>query len=772
MNATLDDVWAKSSTASGGTGETLVEHTRRVVQALEGLMRLRPGLPGLLGWDRFWHAAYWACCFHDIGKIAPGFQAQVRENGAIWGQRHEVLSLAFLPWLPLVDDELAWVAAAIASHHRDERVIAKRYPLDLDPEDDPILAIVESLDPVVVNAIHTWLSDWANDEIVSSGLEAYGVRPLAFVECGSSRGALHKAACEGLRGYRRLVRALNSQDGSARNVHVGLHVRGVVMSADRLGSAHAPAMKAVGLGGVGTVLAAMDRVWDCLYEHQRMASGVVNDALLVAPTGSGKTEAAVLWAASGNRGETSRLFYLLPYQASINAMHARLKAFAPGRVGLQHGRSLHALYRGLLEQEIEPRRAAAIARREKSLADLNHPPVRVVTPYQMLKACFRLKGYEAILSDFAGGCFVIDEIHAYEARRLAMILGMVRYLSQHMDTRWFVMSATLPSLIRDALVAVLPRAEKLRAERSLFARFRRHRIQLLDGDLESADGIARIQAAARRGSVLVCCNTVRKAQRVRAALGGSTDQELATVPLLHGGFNARDRRRKEVAVEAAAGVEAAVPRSPIVLVATQVVEVSLNLSFDTIFTDPAPLDALMQRFGRVNRLAGGDVRPVHVFRLPEGGQHVYDPEILRRTMRVLEAHNGEPVDEAAVAEWLDAVYSGPVAEAWRREYADSLCEFEAAVLGTLRPFQSSDELEDLFYDAFDAIEVLPASLEGEYEVLASDDPIAAGELLVSIRKYALGRLQGQGRVTRREEDRLLVVDVPYDGTLGLRVNDD
>lgn len=768
----LQDIWAKSPSKEGEAGETLEDHTRRVVEALVSLMRLRPTLPTQLGWDSFWHAAYWACCFHDTGKIAAGFQAQLREGGSPWGQRHEVLSLAFLSWLRLPDDQLTWVAAAIASHHRDERVIAERYPLGLDPEDDPVAGIVGEVDLRSVHAMHSWLSRWANDEICRAKLAQFGVRSQVFSPCSQSAEELRVQVHAGLRRYRRLVRRLDRGDAIAPDARLGLQLRGAVVSADRLGSAHARPVKPVALGGVKPVLAALDRSWEELYGHQRGGAAVAGDALLVAPTGSGKTEAAVLWAATDARAPLPRLFYLLPYQASINAMHQRLQGYAPGRVGLQHGRALHALYRGLLERDIEPSRAVAIARRERSLARLNHPPIRVLTPYQLLKACFRLKGYEAILHDLTDACFIVDEIHAYEAGRLAMILGMARYLSQHFGARWFVMSATLPSLLREPLLAAFPGAEWVEAESELFARFRRHALHLLDGDLEDQMGLDAIQVAARSGRVLVCCNTVRKAQRVYKALADMLNKESCDVLLLHSGFNARDRLDREKDVIHRAGASSDGGGKPLVLVATQVVEVSLNLSFDTIFTDPAPLDALIQRFGRVHRLPDGSLRPVHVFRCPADGQHVYDGGIVQRTLEVLALHNGEPIDEAAVSGWLDQVYDGQVAEAWRRDYTLALRDFEAAVLGTLRPFVSSEELEELFYDAFDAVEVVPASLLERYDALAPDSPIEADELLLSVRKYVLARLRSEGRVTRRERDRLLVVDVPYDDKTGLRVNDE
>ena len=72
------------------------------------------------------------------------------------------------------------------------------------------------------------------------------------------------------------------------------------------------------------------------------------------------------------------------------------------------------------------------------------------------------------------------------------------------------------------------------------------------------------------------------------------------VELLHGRFNVRDRLAKEKFVRSVAGSKSQ-HRRGIVLVATQVVEVSLDIDLDTIYSDPAPLEALVQRFGRINR---------------------------------------------------------------------------------------------------------------------------------------------------------------------------
>jgi CRISPR-associated endonuclease/helicase Cas3 len=402
---------------------------------------------------------------------------------------------------------------------------------------------------------------------------------------------------------------------------------------------------------------------------------------------------------------------------------------------------------------------------------LHHHPLRVLTPYQLLRGAFRLKGYEALLTDTVNGLFIFDEIHAYDPQRLGMILGMMEYLQSHLGGRFLVMSATFPSILRRVLQQVLGRAVEVSAGDALYQAFARHTLRLVEGRITDTHVLEHIARLAREGnSVLVVCNTVATALTVHKCLAGRLEKDGITTELLHSRFNARDRFTKEVRLLDEMGTQNRNrPGGSVVLVATQVVEVSLDIDFDTLFTEPAPLESLVQRFGRVNRGRRHAVRDVHVLRTPPDGQHVYMDRYVTLALQTLEKHENEVIDESTVGRWLDSIYCGSIEEQWDREVQRWRVEFFEACLADLRAFQSKPELAEAFDRMFDGTEVLPRSLLAEYECLQDEDPLRASELLVPISSRQLCMLRSAGKVSSRLGDDPMIVDVPYDPNEGLQL---
>ncbi len=774
-----DTIWAKSAEkGKAGQAESLARHTWYVLERLAEAIRLRPNLPTALGFPRLWNCLFWACFLHDFGKAARGFQERLRGGGK-WLHRHEVLSLAFLDWIAdaLSDEECRWVAAAIVSHHKDADEIQLMYMDPTDPADEPLITLVDEINDEVKSSLWRWLNECAVSWIEALGLGSFGIQvPTLPPQAEALQDVREQGAARiryWLQTYRRWLKRLDRSDEDSLIIGT-LALRGHLISSDHMASAHTDELPSSLLSRPSDLLTRLQINESNLYAHQKTCVTTRGSAVLIAPTGSGKTESALLWACAQTDGTrpVPRLFYTLPYQASMNAMFDRLnkKAF-PRQVGLEHSRSTLALYRRLLDQDYTPQNAARIARWSKNLARLGYFPVRVLSPYQILKAPYRLKGYESLLSDFFDAAFVLDEVHAYDPARLAMILATVKYLRERFGARFFVMSATISSLLQAKLVDALGPFTLIRATPDLFAQFQRHRLLVRDGDILSDASLTQIAEVARSGqSVLVCCNTVKRTQtaydELRRKFG---DEGKAKVLLLHGCFNGRDRLAKETIIQKATGLHSRERRS-IVLVATQVVEVSLDIDLDVIYTDPAPLEALLQRFGRVNRqMRLKEGAYTYVFREPADGQHVYEDDLVSATLAMLEkqAKTAPLINEDRISDWLDEIYSGEIADRWNKRYDQVYAEFSDACLTTLRAFNSDEGLEQAFYQAFDSIEVLPACLEEQYSQLAQDEPLEASQLLVPLRYSQFCRLHAQGKVWRTERDWPPIADVLYTAERGL-----
>lgn len=770
-------IWAKSAEkGQAGRPESLARHTWGVLEKLAEAVHLRPDLPAQIGFPGLWNCLFWACFLHDFGKAARGFQERLR-GGEKWPHRHEVLSLAFLDWIAgaLADEERQWVAAAIVYHHRDPAEIHSLYRDLGDPDEDPLIDRLAEISDEAQSGLWRWLKECPSCWIQTLGLGDKGIRLPILPEQAEAIRFVREQGVARVRYWlganRYWLRTLAHADRRALTVGT-LALRGHLTSADHMASAHTGKAPTPLLTRPADLLARLEIKPETLYAHQRACAQAYGSTVLIAPPGSGETEAALLWAcAQATDIPVPRLFYTLPYQASMNAMYDRLRAEAfPGQVGLEHSRSTLALYRRWLQEDYTPLRAAIEARSANNLAHLNYFPVRVLSPYQILKAPYRLRGYEELLSDLFQAAFIFDEIHAYEPGRLGIILATVKYLREQLGARFLVMSATLPGLLQARLGQALGKYTLVRATPDLFARFRRHELHLLDGDLLANHYLDQITGLAVQGcSVLVCCNTINRAQQVYGELCNRLPDRVEPI-LLHGGFNGRDRLEKENAIRAATGSRSS-ERRPIVLVATQVVEVSLDIDLDVIYTDPAPLEALIQRFGRINRRHLRDCAPVNVLTEPNDGQGVYEEDMVRATLAVLAENNDRMIDEEATADWLNAVYQGAISERWNRAFDFAYDEFEGACLRTLRAFGTDRNLEELFYKAFDGIEVLPACLEEKYQrLMEAGEPLEASQLTVSIRWGRYCKLRREGKV--REEHEVSsprVVDVGYSSELGLLV---
>jgi len=176
-----------------------------------------------------------------------------------------------------------------------------------------------------------------------------------------------------------------------------------------------------------------------------------------------------------------------------------------------------------------------------------------------------------------------------------------------------------------------------------------HKIGLLDElDLVIRDAIANNQ------KILFVCNQVKRSQNLYKQL--SDHYPDISKMLIHSRFKRCKRSQLESDLKNIYNESS----EACLVVSTQVVEVSLDISFDLMITECAPIDALIQRFGRINRKRTKDTigkyKPIYVIAPPEKKSDAlpYDIEVLKLTYQVLPS--GELMKEKDAQAMIDSVY--------------------------------------------------------------------------------------------------------------------
>ena len=769
----LEKILAKSP-GSGLVSESLTQHTQNTIIALSWLKDRFVQLDKICANQNIWHEVFWACCFHDAGKMAKSFQEILEGKSQSWYHRHEIASLAVIS--PLFFDneqELQWVIAGIISHHRDaNEILEQRYNPKFSEEDLDLEGVIKEIDPNNVHDFLLWLEENSFNWIKEFGFYHLNVHPLRL-SANFTEGDFQIQAVQNvyryLKIYRSIISDLKKKSPYTPENRLAIVLRGLITQADHLASAYASPLSQAEFPLKDEVKSLLKI--ESLYKYQEEVSNTSGSVIFTAPTGSGKTEASILWAGKQNSEKRgSHFIYLLPYQASLNTMYRRLqKLFRTQEIALLHGRSLQTIYKELMKNEINPGKADMIARRQQDLAKLHHPFIWCTTPYQLLKAAYRLPGYESLWTNLAHSLIVIDEFHAYEPVRMGMFIELLKELKINWDATLCCMTATMPAWLKRLIASSLADREIHITDQKLL-NLVRHRINLIRANIKDEILLSIIKKEIdARNKILVCVNTVNEAQnfyeKLKGEFGGNN------LVLMHSRFCLRDRLNKELEIEKNLE-DTDFGCYPKVVVATQVIEVSLNLDFDAIITEPAPLEALIQRFGRVNRFGKKGIVPVNILDTPsEGSLKIYDSRLIETAIHLLSEKNGLLLDNKLVQSLIDSVYQKNGLE---NEYANKVMfnqqEFRNSCLATLRAFQSDETLEDNFDSLFDNTEVLPVSLKDEYLQKTNKSVLEAKELLVPISWKSLKMIGN--RMTWDPELKVRIVDLPYNNESGLILKSD
>jgi len=632
MTPMLHHCWAKTDPVNGRPALTVRDHCLVVGAVAEAILkRLSPAAANLAP-----RGSAFVAAAHDIGKISPGFQSKC-PIAALFDSRanryegdHAKLGQA---WLASLQDlrasdgrARAWTLS-IGAHHggyypdlsnlrRDLHAEAQTFPWAGVLRRELLDQLAEHFGPICDEEISRdsarlhWLtgmvtfSDWIGSN--SDWFELSTSEPLR--DCWTPEVARTRA---------------DSAVGS-----LGWHRREV--------------LPGLGFGGLfdalpnGTLLSLRP-----LQETLIAATDGPGLYIVEAPMGMGKTEAAL--AASYRRwteGDERGLYFALPTQLTSNRIHHRITRFLDRIVA--DSDSVQALVHGnawLFPDRIRSLQPThAFSDRDATDAHLWFASGRraLLAPFgtgtidQALMAVMAAKHAALRLFALSGKTIVIDEVHSYDPYTSTLVDRLVTNLLE-VGCSVFILSATLTARRRAELVAAASAQvpESMPDDYPLITRVKRGAsiaepirvdgenpkettvrvVRRSSGDPSEFQAIA--DAAEAGACVLVIRNTVRSAQEtylaLKSCLRAGTGVETG---LIHSRFTFLDREANERLWMDRLGRDGRLrPTHGAILVATQVVEQSVDIDADLLVTDLAPVDLLIQRLGRLHRHQRGR-RPV------------------------------------------------------------------------------------------------------------------------------------------------------------------
>lgn len=562
--------------------KTLAQHNKELHTQKKKLIDL-----GYINDDKIVELLEYSIEFHDMGKINSEFQVRVKENKKFDVNKevaHNILSIHFIDKKDYDNkNDYESIAYAVFYHHR------------FGNGDNDSIRSDENTKKIIENLL--------------SKLEEKGIKVIKKISPSLKFPNLH----------------------TDRN----LKLLGLLMKCDHSASGgyeieYPNNFLEEALNNLLNEFKEKDKLADWNDMQKFCKENSDKNIIAIADTGMGKTEGGFLW------GGNNKIFFVLPLRTAINAMYKRFdEVIIKGenkeeRVGLLHSNSLEYYLNNKKELVIDDK-----DEREMDILEYNKRgkhlslPVTICTPDQIFNFILKYKGYESKLATLSYSKIILDEMQMYDASLLAaVIFGITKIIE--MGGKIAIVTATFPPIIEYFLnkylmkdnknvIKDLDKPEEI-VEEPIFRKKKftnnekiRHNIVLIDDEI----GIEEIFWQFRKNrkenkksnKILVICNTIKKAQEIYLKLKEHDDLK-DKINMLHSNFIREDRENKEKEILAFGKTEF---NGEGIWISTSLVEASLDIDFDYLFTELQDLNSLFQRFGRCNRKGKKSVDEANCF---------------------------------------------------------------------------------------------------------------------------------------------------------------
>ena len=319
----------------------------------------------------------------------------------------------------------------------------------------------------------------------------------------------------------------------------------------------------------------------------------------------GKTEGG-LWWIGNHKG-----YFVLPLRTAINAIYDRVcedileNENLSEKVSLLHSESLEYYVKKHVGTDEE---IFQYEQRGKAFSI----PLSISTMDQLFNFVFKYQGYELKLTTLSYSRIVIDEIQMYSPDLLAYLIYGLEHIAK-MGGKIAIMTATLSPFVKELLekyVGFSKDNQKVFINDSI-----RHNVEVRDRKINAKDILDIYEENERKGisnKILVVCNKIATAQKlmeeVKAEAAGKNIS--VTVNIFHSRFIKKDRAKLEgeiIKFGKTYDKNGNLDKQSGIWIATSIVEASLDIDFDYLFTELLDLNSLFQRFGRCNRKGAKNV---------------------------------------------------------------------------------------------------------------------------------------------------------------------
>ena len=562
--------------------KTLAQHNEELHIQKKKLIDL-----GYIDDDKIIELLEYSIEFHDIGKINPEFQVRVKENKKFDTTKevaHNILSIHFIDKKDYDDkNDYESIAYAVFYHHR------------FGNGDNDSIRADENTKKIIENLL--------------SKLEEKGIKVIKKISPSLKLPDLHTDR------NLKLLGLLMKCDHSASGGYEIEYPNNFLEDA---------------LNNLLSEFKEKDKSADWNNMQKFCKENSDKNIIAIADTGMGKTEGGFLW------GGNNKIFFVLPLRTAINAMYKRFdEVIIKGenkeeRVGLLHSNSLEYYLNNKKELVIDDK-----DEKEMDILEYNKRgkhlslPITICTPDQIFNFILKYKGYESKLATLSYSKIILDEMQMYDASLLAaVIFGITKIIE--MGGKIAIVTATFPPIIEYFLnkylmkgnknvIKDLDKPEEI-VEEPIFIKKKftnnekiRHNIVLIDDEIRIEQILWQFKKNRKENKksnkILVICNTIKKAQEIYLKLK-EEDELKDKISMLHSNFIREDRENKEKEILDFGKTEF---DGEGIWISTSLVEASLDIDFDYLFTELQDLNSLFQRFGRCNRKGKKSVDEANCF---------------------------------------------------------------------------------------------------------------------------------------------------------------